>query len=326
MAELAVTGPLGEADLGHELRGRPVRAARLRALRRVDERRGAPLERAQAGREAGERRLVEAAADASGEAQGALLVVDAEEEGAEPAAGSAGIGEPADDELLPAGALDLEPGAGAPARVRAAGAFGHQALEPLQAGLLEDGGAAALDVVAVAHHAVQLAAAALEQPLEPALALLERQPAQVVAVLEEQVEGDVRDGLRILLERALQGAEVAHAAFVEHHRLAVQPRAGGRQGGERLRHPREPRRPVQPVAREQVHAAVVHARGDAVAVVLDLVQPVVTVGRRVGQRRQSERDGGGHAGLWRGRPRPRRARPRTCRRRASPAGAASCRR
>ena len=50
--------------------------------------------------------------------------------------------------------------------VGAVGALGHQALEALQAGLLEDGVAAPLDVVAVAHHAVQVAAAAREQPLQ----------------------------------------------------------------------------------------------------------------------------------------------------------------
>ena len=44
-----------------------------------------------------------------------------------------------------------------------------------------------------------------------------------------------------------------------------------------------------------MRAAVVHARGDAVAVVLDLVQPLVAVGRGVAQRRQRKRDGSRHA-------------------------------
>ena len=149
------------------------------------------LQLLQARVEARQRGVVEAAADAPGVAQRAVLVVHADEEGAEAAARPGRLGEAADDELLPAAALGLEPRARAPAGVRAAGALGHDALELLQAGLLEDGAAAALDVVAEPHRAVQLAAAPLEQPLQPALALLERQLAQVLTVLEEQVEGDV---------------------------------------------------------------------------------------------------------------------------------------
>ena len=62
--------------------------------------------------------LVEPAADAAGVAQGALLVVDAEQEGAEPVTRSGRLGEAADDELLAAAALGLEPRARAPARSR----------------------------------------------------------------------------------------------------------------------------------------------------------------------------------------------------------------
>ncbi len=252
----------------------------------------AALEGAETLRQPVQRRVVEAAADAAGVAQGALLVVDAEQEGAEAAARSRRVGEAADDELLAAAALGLLPGARAAAGVRAVDALGHQALQPLRAGLLEDGVALPLDVVAVPHRVVQAVAAAPEQPLQPALAFGERQLAQVLAVVEQEVEGDVGDVVRAPFpECALQGAEVAHAALVEDHRFTVQPRPGGRQAGERLRDGREPVRPVQPVAREQLHA-LVHASRDAVTVVLDLVQPVAARGRLVRRRRQRQRYGG----------------------------------
>ena len=250
--------------------------------------------RRSARREPRQRGVVEAAADAAGVAQRALLVVDAEQEGAEAAARPGRLGEAADDELLPAAALGLEPGARAPAGVRAVGALGHQALEALQAGLLEDGVAAALDVVAEPHHAVQLAAAALEQPLQPALALRERQLAQVLAVLEEEVEGDVgrrRPGRPSLSARC----SAPKSLTPRSSKTTASPSShvpGGRQGRERLGDAGEPLRPVQPVAREQAHAVVVDAGGDAVAVVLDLVQPVVVAGRLVDERRQRQRDGG----------------------------------
>ena len=208
--QLAVAGPLAEGHLGDQ-RGRgPVHAARLGAPGRVGERRRLPLQRAETLRQPRQRRLAEAAADAAGVAQGALLVVDAEQEGAEPVARPRRLGEAADDELLAAAALGLQPRARAPTRVGTVGALRHQALEALEAGLLEDCVAAPLDVVAVAHRAVQVAAAAPEQPLQPELALGQRQLAQVLAALEQKVEGDIGDVLATsVLEHALQRAEVA---------------------------------------------------------------------------------------------------------------------
>ncbi len=245
----------------------------------------------------GEGGVVEPAPDAPGVAERALPVVHAEQEGAEAAARAGRIREAADDELLAAAALALDPRACAPAGVRVAGALGDHALEPLQAGLGEDVAAEPLDVVAVAHHAVHGLAAAPEQLLQPALALHQRQRAQVLAVLEQQVEGDVGEVPRLpLLDEPLQAAEVADAARVEDHDLAVQPGAVGGERLEGLGDLGEPRRPVQLVAREQAHAGPVHAGGDAVAVVLDLVQPAVALRRLLDQRREAEGHGGGDAG------------------------------
>ena len=84
--QLAVAGPLAEGHLGDQGGRGPVHAARLSALGRVGERRRAPLERAEALRQPRQRGVAEPAADAAGVAQGALPVVDAEQEGAEPVA------------------------------------------------------------------------------------------------------------------------------------------------------------------------------------------------------------------------------------------------
>ena len=67
----------------------------------------------------GERLLVEAAADAAGEAQVPGLVVDAEQERADAGARALRIGPAADDELLALRALELDPGGAAPRHVRA---------------------------------------------------------------------------------------------------------------------------------------------------------------------------------------------------------------
>ena len=292
MAQAAVAGPLAEADLGDQLRRRPVHAAGLRPARRVGERRLALLERVQPLAQSRQGAVVEAAADAAGVAQRALLVVHAHEEGAEPRARSGRLCEAADDELLAVRALALEPGPGAPARVLVAGALGHHALELLQARLLVDRGALPVDVVAVADDLAQRLAAAPEQPPQAALPLAQRQLPQVLTVLEEQVEDHVRQVAGApVLEMPLQAAEVAHAALVEHHDLAVEPAAAGRQRAQRGGDLGEPLRPVEPVAGEQARVPAAGARRYPVAVVLDLVDPALPLGRALDQRRQRERHG-----------------------------------
>src|SRR5687768_4331455 len=112
MPEEALVGPLGERDLGDELWLHPVNAPGTGAARRIRERRSRSFEGLQPRREVLERLRVEARPDPSGEAELATLV-DAEQQRSEPRPRAARFGEPADHELLPPDALDLEPVAAA---------------------------------------------------------------------------------------------------------------------------------------------------------------------------------------------------------------------
>src|SRR5271165_1556740 len=93
LAQTAVGCPLGETDLGDELRSHPMRARRNRAC--VDERRLGRLQLAQPGAEVAEGRRAVAGADPAGVTERSVLVV-ADEQRAEVSASAGGIGEAAD--------------------------------------------------------------------------------------------------------------------------------------------------------------------------------------------------------------------------------------
>ena len=97
MAQLAVPGPLDEADLHDNLRTHPVRAQARQPLG-LRERRLRNLERIQPRAKIQQQRVVEAGADLSGKARSPRLVEVADEQRAEPDALALRIGEAADDE------------------------------------------------------------------------------------------------------------------------------------------------------------------------------------------------------------------------------------
>ena len=138
-----------------------------------------------------------------------------------------------------------------------------------------------------------LALEPVQQLLQPRLALAERQGAQILAVSEQQIEGEEDQGVGLALGKGgLQGAEIRHAALVERHRLAVDHAV--RQalgllgdGGKFLR-------PVQPLARAQHRLAVLDAQLQAIAVELDLVRPAGAAGRLLDQLGELRLDEFGH--------------------------------
>ncbi len=110
----------------------------------------------------GERLLVEAAADAAGEAQVPGLVVDAEQQRADAGARALRVGPAADHELLALRALELDPGRAAPRHVGRVGALADHPLEAHPAGVLEQLLRARVEVLAEADALLQRRA--VEQP------------------------------------------------------------------------------------------------------------------------------------------------------------------
>ena len=141
---------------------------------------------------------------------------------------------------------------------------------------------------------------------ELALALGERNRSQVAPVGERQVEHVVHDrGIGPGVERVLQRLEARAAVLAVHGDLAVEPGAPESELRDRAREVRELSRPVLTAAREEPHVAAVDAREHAVAVVLDLVEPLLAGRRRSGKGRELRRDECGQPGRLRA-PRARR--------------------
>ena len=125
-----------------------------------------------------------------------------------------------------------------------------------------------------------------QQRLEPGLALLERQAPDVLAVEVQQVEDVVDDLAFPAREPSLQGLE-ARAPVRQHGSdLAVEERLRGRERGDGVADFGKARRPIVPGTGDEGDRAALDARADAIAVELDLVEPVVAVGRRLHQARE----------------------------------------
>ncbi len=277
LADHAVARPAAELGADDELRADPGHADEVAApaaaivLRRGGiERRIVDAERRERLEQHPAIRRREARPDLAAEPELAVLV-DADDERAE-VAGVARPGRPAaDDELLLGPDLDLEPGVRAPARLVArALELGDDALELLRFGGGPEGLALTLDVGREADARMRP-----EHALEQALAVLERDVEQQPAIEVEQVErlvDEVRGAL--VAGPLLEQAEVGATGVVEGDDLAVDDRLLGVDPGRRSQEPREVRLGVLEVAGPRPDLAVVDDRLDAVAVPLDLEQPV----------------------------------------------------
>ncbi len=155
---------------------------------------------------------------------------DQRAQGVRPVAGPAGH-----DHLLAAAALGLGPAVRAAGGVGCVQPLGDHAFQVQAAGRLQHRVAPAVEVL---HIADARGGRGVQHRLQPFLALGEGQGAQVLAPLEQDVEGVEDQAARLLLRQGeLQAGEVRRAVLVQRHRLAVQhdvgqPRAIGGDLGE----------------------------------------------------------------------------------------------
>src|SRR6185437_7043633 len=193
-----------------------------------------------------------------------------------------------DDELLLEAAFGLEP-VGAAAGAVGGVALGDYAFGTELAGLGEDGGAAAVDVLAEAEGAF---AGGGKYRGEELLAFADGEVAGVVAVEVEEVEDEVGQGEALaLVEGGLEVGEGGDAAIVENHDLAIEGELVGGESGDGVGDSAHAVSPVQSFAGEELNARAGFAGLDAVTVEFDLVQPVRAVrsgGCLLGELRRDE--------------------------------------
>jgi hypothetical protein len=121
------------------------------------------------------------------------------------------------------------------------------------------------------------------------LARLQRLPPQVHPVELQQVEG-IQERLGLLSRAIAQPVEHRETVLVHDHDLSIDDAALARERHQRGRDRRIALRPHEAVAGDQVHAAVILPRLQAVAVMLDLVNPSGAGRRLLGQRREARFD------------------------------------
>jgi len=292
LADERLACPLGELDADDEPRLHPMDG---RESWRFGEGRIIALQPPQAREQVVSGPGVQAAAHLARETQLAVAIMHAEQEGAEVALRDAARLPAAHHELLLPPCLHLEPGVRAAARLVPAGApLGHDALEALCLGGLEERLAITLDVARVAHQRVVPQALAQEP-----LALLERDVEQRAAVEVQEVEGLVHDRhVRVLpppeAGPCLEQRERRAAGLVERDHLAVQDRLARLDPVGRAGQVREVARGVPAVACPEPDPPVTHHGLDAIAVPLDLEEPVRIAEGALGQRRGHGRHEVGH--------------------------------
>jgi hypothetical protein len=278
-------------NLGHQFGPAPVHVAGLLGRLRPGEGRGGDLQRRQSAGQGGAGALGEAGADPAGVGQ-PVAFVDPHQEGPQ---GGVRPGPAADDHLLAAADLHLDPAVVAARDVRAVELLGDDALQVHIPGRGQHGFAAYLKVVDVAQAGGARRRLVLQHVLQPRLSLLQGQRAQVLALQPEQVKsiGD-HVGVTAFGDRGLQRREVRPAGLVHRDDLTVDDAVGQPRG--LVRHPAEAVGPVEALAREAGRLAVLDVDLDAVAVQLDLVDPAGAVRGPLRPARQLRLDE-----AWRGR-------------------------
>ena len=184
-----------------------------------------------------------------------------------------------------------------PRAVGCRGALGDDAFEVVLAGLGEEGRALALHMIGVANRAAFRQAR--DERRQQRLALDQRQAGEIAAVEMQQIEDVIGQPLGLAArERILQSSEAGDAILAHHRDLAVQISGadlGQRQGrGDRP----EARRPVEAAAGEHADLAGLEAGRRAVAVQLDLVDPVIAGRRLVREGGELGRDEFGQGRGW----------------------------
>ncbi len=282
-----VGGPLAEAHLRDERRLHPVRPPEAGGRRR--ERGGFLLERLEPLVEVAQRLVGEARADLA-RVHEPPVVVHPRQQRPETDARALGIGEAADHDFLLPHALDLEPVRRSGAAIDRVAPLGDGAFEAHLAGARDELGTGADDVIAVLER-LGIRAGRLQQLREQRLPVLQPGIGEVVAIQVEQVEDDVGEPTADLssgelLKRLKAGGTVGQ----EDGHLSVHHRVLDRQARHALCDGREVGRPVAPVSAQEAHLRVLQARQDPVAVELELVEPLVPLGRLLDQGRELRRD------------------------------------
>ncbi|MNX96670.1 hypothetical protein D3C86_1289970 [compost metagenome] len=127
--------------------------------------------------------------------------------------------------------------------------------------------------------------------LQPRLAVRQRQGAQVLGALEQQVESEIDQVARLALaDRGLQGRKVRQGVAVQGAQLTVDHRVGpmgglGGQFGKALA-------PVQTLAGAQDGAPAARGELQPIAVKLDFMHPARRRGRAFGDLAQLDRHEG----------------------------------
>ncbi len=209
--------------------------------------------------ELAEQALGEPGPDAAREDELALVVVDADEQAADARARSLRLGEAADDELLALDALDLEPVTRSTREVRAVAALADDALEPVFAGLLEEGLGLVDDVRGVTDRAAGLGG--LHDVFEQPFPRLERSAGEVEAAVVKKVEHEIDERP---LERAAAGEVLerleAGGAVGAHD---PRPRRRGKPSRRRARRRRERSTRTSPSSRSRCGSSARPCRGRA---------------------------------------------------------------
>ncbi len=272
LPQVALRGPLGELHAGDQLRADPVWF--FVGRRRRQERRRRRCARFEEAPDPRQLLVAEAAADVARVAQAALAGGKAQQQRAEPGARAARFGVAAHDQILFFDQLELSPILGpAPRPIDRARVLGDDPLPAPRPRLVHQRRAVALlprdpDRAAVAD--------ARQRRLQPAPPLGERQPAQIVATVAQEIEGHERHRLgggqpRHVLGRGqvnalLQVLEPQRITLrIERHDLAVEEHLGLAPPPpifEGRRHLRELRGLVVAEARRDGHLDAARARCD----------------------------------------------------------------
>ena len=219
--------------------------------------------------------------------QAAIVGVVAQQQRADMRSATLRIGPADDNELLAVEALRLDPDPAVAWGIGSIGLLGDGALQAQLAGLRAEAGTVTGNVLAVAQAADFL----LEQPLQPFLALDQRQLGRAHAIQEQEIEGEEDKLIRAaFIHRRLEAAEHRDAIAIERAQLAVEIGGLHLQGAKRLDRAPVAVRPIQACPGQQLDVAAVDARMHAVAVVLDLVQPAAARRRLVYQARELRLD------------------------------------
>ena len=299
MSQLAVGGPLAEADLCDQLGSHPMHAL-LRPGPSCRRRLGPVRSRgARTAREHRELALAEAGAHLAAEPQLALFVV-ADQQRSEPGARPTGIGPPQHDELLLAHALELQPVVRAPVRVRSRGLLGDEALPTLLASGAERDLSLLVQVLGETDRVLED-----DRAVQHRLPREQRQRGEVVPVEPDQVE-QVEDhrygrdlyGTRSRVLHPLLQARERGDISAESHDLTVRDQGSGVVPQNALDQIGIVRREVLLVPRDQPDGRAPPPQQRALTVELGLEHPR-RVGERVfGQRGQHRRREGRHGATF----------------------------